>query len=87
MKVHDWWAKTEVGNSSWGKRDTGLCLRNPKSLEERHSREGITWKKDGGTSVNSAHIRSVLPQMREEAVIFIYSESNYMLIKLHEVNN
>lgn len=41
----------------------------------------------GGMSANVVHICNVLAQMHEEAVIFIYSESNYMLIKLHEVNN
>lgn len=40
-----------------------------------------------GMSVNGVHICNVLPQMCEEAVIFMYSESNYTLIKLHEVNN
>lgn len=40
-----------------------------------------------GVSANAVHICNVLLQMHEEAVIFIYSESNNMLIKLHEVNN
>lgn len=47
-----------------------------KAQQRGHDMEGTS----GGVSVNGVHICNVLPQMREEAVIFMYSERNYMLL-------
>lgn len=80
--------KERSGKQLLGKE--GHWFVSEESLEFRRKAQQRGYymeERNGGASVNSAHIRSVLPQMREEAVIFVYSESNYMLIKLHEVNN